>query len=51
MFPLPIDFKSCRVETAGALQAFCNRWCKREHIDLFVCLVFNDASTASDVSN
>ena len=30
---MPIDFKSCREEIAGALQAFCNRWCKREHIE------------------
>ena len=28
---MPIDFKSCREEIAGALQEFCNRWCKREH--------------------
>ena len=27
-FPVPIDFKSCREEIAGALQEFCNRWCK-----------------------
>ena len=31
-FPLPIDFKSCREEIAGALQEFCNR-CKREHVE------------------
>ena len=29
---MPIDFKSCREEIAGALQEFCNRWCKREHV-------------------
>ena len=28
-----IDFKSCREEIAGALQEFCNRWCKREHVE------------------
>ena len=33
MFPVPIDFKSCREEIAGALQEFCNRWCKREHVE------------------
>ena len=33
-FPVPIDFKSCREEIAGALQEFCNRWCKREHVSL-----------------
>ena len=32
-FPLPIDFKSCREEIAGALQEFCNRWCRREHVE------------------
>ena len=31
MFPSPKDFKSCHEEIAGALQEFCNRWCKREH--------------------
>ena len=30
---MPIDFKSCREEIAGALQEFCNRWCKREHVE------------------
>ena len=33
MFPLPIDFKSCREEIVGALQEFCNCWCKREHVE------------------
>ena len=32
-FPLPTDFKSCREEFTGALQEFCNRWCKREHVE------------------
>ena len=32
-FPVQIDFKSCREEIAGALQEFCNRWCKREHVE------------------
>ena len=32
-FPVPIYFKSCREEIAGALQEFCNRWCKREHVE------------------
>ena len=32
-FPVPIDFISCREEIAGALQEFCNRWCKREHVE------------------
>ena len=30
---MPIDFKSCREEIAGALQEFCNRWCKREYVE------------------
>ena len=33
MFPVPIDFKSCHEEIAGALQEFCNRWCKQEHVE------------------
>ena len=32
-FPVPIDFKSCHEEISGALQEFCNRWCKREHVE------------------
>ena len=32
-FSVQIDFKSCREEIAGALQEFCNRWCKREHVE------------------
>ena len=31
--PLSIDFTSCREKIAGALQEFCNRWCKREHVE------------------
>ena len=30
---MPIDFKLCREEIAGALQEFCYRWCKREHVE------------------
>ena len=30
---MPIDFKSCREELAGALQEFCNHWCKRGHVE------------------
>ena len=30
---MPIDFKSCREEIAGTLQEFCNRCCKREHVE------------------
>ena len=32
-FPVPIDLKSCHEEIAEALQEFCNRWCKREHVE------------------
>ena len=32
---MPIDFKSCREEIAGALQKFCNRWRKREHVESY----------------
>ena len=28
-----LDSWSCREEIAGALQEFCNRWCKREHVE------------------
>ena len=30
---MPIYFKSCREEIAGALQEFFNRWCKQEHVE------------------
>ena len=30
---MPIDFKSCLEEIAGALQDFCYRWCKRAHVE------------------
>ena len=30
---MPVDFKSCREEIVGALQEFCNRWCKQEHVE------------------
>ena len=35
VFPVSLGtlFKSCREEIAGALQEFCNRWCKREHVE------------------
>ena len=33
MFPLQIDCKTCHEDIAGALQEFCNRWCKPEHIE------------------
>ena len=30
---MPIHFKSCREEIAEGIQEFCNRWCKREHVE------------------
>ena len=30
---MPINFKSCHEEIAGALQEFCNRWCKQEQVE------------------
>ena len=32
-FPMPIYFKICREEIAGALQKFSNPWYKREHVE------------------
>ena len=31
-FPSHTDFNKRCEEIAGALQEFCNRWCKREHV-------------------
>ena len=28
-----MDFNKSHEEIAGSLQEFCNRWCKREHVD------------------
>ena len=30
---LNIDFQKCREKIAGFLNEFCNRWCKREHVE------------------
>ena len=27
------DFQKCREKLAGSLNEFCNRWCKREHVE------------------
>ena len=32
-FPMQIDFQKCREKIAGSLNEFCNRWCKREHVE------------------
>ena len=32
-FPVQIDFQTCREKIAGSLNEFCNRWCKREHVE------------------
>ena len=34
-FPVPKDFKSYGEKIAGALQEFCNRLCKREHVESY----------------
>ena len=30
---MQIDFQKCREKIAGFLYEFCNRWCKREHVE------------------
>ena len=30
---MQIDFQKCREKIAGSLNDFCNRWCKREHVE------------------
>ena len=32
-FPVHIDFQKCREKIAGSLNEYCNRWCKREHVE------------------
>ena len=32
-FPVQIDFQKCCEKIAGSLNEFCNRWCKREHVE------------------
>ena len=36
--PSQIDFNKCRDEIAVALNEFCKRWCRREHV---VCYALN----------
>ena len=33
MFPVHIDFQKCREKIAASLNEYCNRWCKREHVE------------------
>ena len=33
-FPSDIDFPKCQREIAASLNEFCNRWCKREMLNL-----------------
>ena len=40
-FHVPIDFKSCRGEIAGALQELCNRWCNESMWSLMPSIVGN----------
>ena len=30
---MQIDFQKCCEKIAGSLNEFCNRWCKREHVE------------------
>ena len=30
---MQMDFQKCREKIAGSLNEFCNRWCKREHVE------------------
>ena len=30
---MQIDFQKCREKIAASLNEFCNRWCKREHVE------------------
>ena len=32
---MQIDFQKCREKIAGSLNEFCNRWCKREHVESY----------------
>ena len=32
-FPSQIDFNKCREEIVGSIHEFCNRWCKRKHVE------------------
>ena len=32
-FPAHIDFNKCRETVASALNDYCTRWCKREHVE------------------
>ena len=32
-FPAHIDFSKCRETIASALNNYCTRWCKREHVE------------------
>ena len=32
-FPVHIDFQKCREKIAGSPNEYCNRWCKREHVE------------------
>ena len=32
-FPTHIDFNKCRETIASALNDYCTRWCKREHVE------------------
>ena len=33
LLPAKIDFHRCREKIAASLNEYCNRWCKREHLE------------------
>ena len=32
-FPVQTDFQKCREKNAASLNEFCNRWCRRGHVE------------------
>ena len=36
---MQIDIQKCREKIVGSLNKFCNRWCKREHVE---CVALKD---------
>ena len=34
-FPAKMDFQRCREKIAASLNEYCNRWCKREHVEYY----------------
>ena len=40
-FSTHVDFKKCREAIAGALNDYCTRWCKREHVESNAPVIWN----------